>query len=371
MLFAHREKYHKGRAFAHFRFHLYEAVLQVHQFFHQVQADTCTRFVQAGVYLVLRRETLKQQAALVLWNTNTRICHRHHDVVLALTETNSDTAAFVSVFECIGKQVIHYRVRHVAVKPNCRILQLILNRKTDMFVVSLLVEIRTRVGHQLLQVEPLNLHLHLMILNLPEVQNLVYHTQHTRRVGVHYLQLTPNSRRDFLVLQDVLHRPRNKGQRCTQLVRYIGEETQFYLRHFLLDRHFLTQTCDDNHRLIQRKCDDCKDKSVKQECPTRQPKRRTNVNLQRAFVVHPHTFGIGRTDTESVVAAIKFRISGTTQRSHVVPSRINAIHLVGILHLVVLARERQSRVFDGKYRLRVVESNLRSINDSIPKRTVL
>ena len=78
-------------------------------------------------------------------------------------------------------------------------------------------------------IHPLHLHLHLLILNLAEVQNLIDKTEHPIGVPFNHHQLFAGISRQFIILQDLLHRTGYQRKRSTQLMRYVSKETQFYI----------------------------------------------------------------------------------------------------------------------------------------------
>ena len=78
-------------------------------------------------------------------------------------------------------------------------------------------------------IHTLHLHLHLLVLNLAEVQYLIDETKHPTGVPFYHHQLLPCVGRQFIILQDLLHRTGYQRTPSTQLMRYVSKETQFYI----------------------------------------------------------------------------------------------------------------------------------------------
>ena len=84
-----------------------------------------------------------------------------------------------------------------------------------MFLVGFFAEIGAGLFYQTAQHRLLQFQFHLLVLHLPEFQQLVHHPQHSLAVTLYNLQLTAHTLADALVLKDVFNRCDDQSQRST------------------------------------------------------------------------------------------------------------------------------------------------------------
>ena len=190
------------------------------------------------------------------------------------------------------------------------------------------------LAHERNDVYTLYLHLHLLVLNLTEVQYLIDKTKHTAGVPFHHHQLFTGISRQFIILQDLLYRTCYQRKRSTQLMGYIRKEAQFYIRNLLFDRHFMLQPVNGEQDINGHKNNNQNEKYIKHVCYRRFPERRQNDNIQDTFVIHPHTIAISRTDAKHILSFRKIRISHATLFIGKGPLFFKSIENISILYIL-------------------------------------
>ena len=139
-----------------------------------------------------------------------------------------------SVLEGIGKQVEDYLFVLVSIYPQIESGLLRFKQEINPVLLGYGIEVFHDLTGERHHINTLHLHLHLLVLYLPEIEYLIDQMQHTVRIAFHNLQLLTNIRRQPLITQDILHRTGNQGQRRAQLMGNIRKKTQFHVRHLLL-----------------------------------------------------------------------------------------------------------------------------------------
>ena len=190
------------------------------------------------------------------------------------------------------------------------------------------------LAHERNDVHTLYLHLHLLVLNLTEVQYLIDKTKHTAGVPFNHHQLFAGISRQFIILQDLLYRTCYQRKRSTQLMGYIRKEAQFYIRNLLFDRHFMLQPVNGEQDINGHKNNNQNKKYIKHVCYRRFPERRQNDNIQDTFVIHPYTIAIGRTDAEHILSFRKIRISHATLFVGKGPLFFKSVENISILYIL-------------------------------------
>ena len=141
-----------------------------------------------------------------------------------------------------------------------------------MFVGCFSNEITESSFRQSCYVSILHAQLHFVVLNLSEIENLIYKAQHSLRIAPYDFQLRTCHLTELFFSEHGVHRAGDERERCTQFVADIGEETQFNLRYFLLNGYFLTQLIGSVKLRISDIADDEDNQEINHKCPWGSPK---------------------------------------------------------------------------------------------------
>ena len=178
---------------------------------------------------------------------------------------------------------------------------------------------------------------------------MVHHAQHTLTVAVHDLQLAAYVRTDPFVAQYILYRPDDERQRGTQLMADVRKETQFDIRHFLLNLYLAAQTVIQAHDVDDQSDDGQHAAYIEHECPPPQPPGTQHEDGQPFLVVHFASFAVGRANMEGIVAVTEVVIGHAAHILGIVPVVIDAVQLV-VIDDLICADIVHSCVFDGDVR---------------------
>ena len=115
-------------------------------------------------------------------------------------------------------------------------------RKPDVAVVCQFVESVAYISDGFAQIY--FLHFQFGLLYFAEVQNLIDQPQHPVGVFRYGFQMSLGMVGDLLVCQQKIHRSRYHGQRSPDLVRYVGEKTQFHVRQLFFNLYVFFQSVE-------------------------------------------------------------------------------------------------------------------------------
>ena len=173
----------------------------------------------------------------------------------------------------------------------------------------------------------------LAVLHLAEFKKLVYQPHHTllvacyRRNGL--LQVT----RQPVAACQPLHAAMDYGERSTEFVTDVCEETQFELGHLLLQGYALAQHIDGVQLAVGEYCCSRTKQNVHGDCPPRQPPRGRDYHIDGVFfggiAVVAECF-----HDESVFSVGQIPVCGCSLRGHGAPFVVVSLQFVLIAGLV-------------------------------------
>ena len=164
------------------------SLMHLHKFLYQRKPDARTSLIEKIlIHQILEAD--KQRLLLVFRNTDSLVLYTDRNGILIFTNKNRNHLAVRRIFESIGKQVKHNLFQLIHIHPKKQMLFLRLKQEINPMFLGYGFEIihdLTDKGHD---IHTLHLHLHLLVLNLAEVQNLIDKTKHTVSIPLYHHQL--------------------------------------------------------------------------------------------------------------------------------------------------------------------------------------
>ena len=213
---------------------LNSAVMHVDNHLAEVQADARTLDVQAlGVASLI--ETVEDVLQAVLVEPDAVVGDTEHGVLAVVGQTDHHLAVLGGVLERVGQEVGDNLVELATVYPDVKLLQTaVIEAEVEVTVLGAELVHLTDAADKGYQLRLLTMQMHLLLVNLTDIQNLVHKVEDTLRVtldGVkRCLQLLAIGRCLFCTqgLQ-LLQRTHDECQRRTDVVGGIDEELHLLL----------------------------------------------------------------------------------------------------------------------------------------------
>jgi len=147
-------------------------------------------------------------------------------------ETDADLSACRGVFESIGEHVDDHLVEVGTVDPDGQFFAVVLEGELNLTHLRLMVEECIDIVDKAHQVALTHAHLHLSLVNLPEVHHLVNQAEDTLGIATDGL-IDALALRIILLLDEGEQRRDDERHRGANLVADVHEETEFGLAHLL------------------------------------------------------------------------------------------------------------------------------------------
>ena len=310
MFFPFQEIHFETTALSQTAINTDSSLMHLYEFLHQREPDTRARLIEKIlIHQILKTD--KQRFLLVLGYTDTLILYTDGNDFFILTDKNRNHLPVRRIFKSIGKQVKHNLLQLIRIHPKIKMFLFRLKQEINPVLFGDSLEVIHHLTDERHDIHTLHLHLHLLVLNLAEVQYLIDETKHPTGVPFYHHQLLPCVGRQFIILQHLLHRSGYQRKRCTQFVGNIRKEAQLNIRDLLLYRYLMLQPIDREQDINSHKDNNQNKEYIHHIRHRGLPKRRKNHYIQRTFVLHPHPVAVGRTDTEHIFPFRKIRISHT------------------------------------------------------------
>ena len=210
------------------------AVMEVHNHLAEVQADA-----RSSRGVVLRVTTLIEAVEDVLQrvvvDAHAVVGHLEACRVARRAQRHRHVASVAAVFECVAQQICQHLVELVAVHPCLeRADAVVVEREVDVSLLGVIVEHLAHPLRECHEVGGLTVQVHLLLVNLTNVENLVHEVQDA--VGVvlngvdvaHRLLLSTTAAEVLLQLGQRTH---DERQRRPDVVRGVDEELHLLLVH--------------------------------------------------------------------------------------------------------------------------------------------
>jgi len=200
----------------------------------------------------------------------------------------------------------------------------------------LLLRHRVEVGHHLSQqsdeVSLFHLQLHLMALELSEIQDLIHHAKHTLRVDTHERQVRTVFLRQRTATEHLVHRSGNERERRAKFMGYVSKETQLNVSQLLLRVNTVAQAVDVEQDITNQAHEQKKQDGIKHPCPNRLGELRLDDETQASHIVHPHAVAVGGTYFQRVFPYGQIHVAGRMCIAHIIPMLLQPPESVSILN---------------------------------------
>ena len=151
--------------------------MHFHQLFHQWKSDTRTSLIEKIlIYQILKTD--KQWLLFVFRDTDTLILHTDRNHLFIFPDKHRNHLAIRRIFKCIGKQIEYNLFQLIGIHPKIKMFLFGLEQEINPMFLGHSFKIFHHLTDERYNIHPLHLHLHLLILNLAEVQNLIDKTKH-------------------------------------------------------------------------------------------------------------------------------------------------------------------------------------------------
>ena len=234
----------------------------------------------------------------------------------------------------------------------------------DMAVVGHIVETDEDVVDKLHDVGLHQRQRQFVVLDPPELQQLVDQSQHAVSTLLHIAQrLFQGTGHRLLGLADFLHSPLNQRQRRTEFMGDVCEEAQFVLCQLPFHGKSLVQAFDSPQLVIDQIADQEASQQVEQFGPPRGPLGGVDGNGEHLFVIAPSAF-IAVSYVQRVGAGLQVLIGSGIHVPQSAPLLVIAFKHIGVACHVAAAKV-EIREVDGQGILVMVQGN-RLITAEIP-----
>ena len=188
----------------------------------QVQTDACSLHAYAKIVLALI-ETVEEVIEVTGFDTYTIVDNLYLQMLVSLPKYDFDLSTVKGVFEGVGEQVGDDLVKLCTVNPRYQVVFLVLYRVCYVSLTgSVLIEF-AEVTDKSYHVSLLTVEAHLVLVNLPFVEDLVDEEQQPLRISVDRLHICLTVLIVYHVFQ-LRQRTKDEGQWGTDVMRRVHQE---------------------------------------------------------------------------------------------------------------------------------------------------
>ena len=207
------------------------AMVEFYQRACQIKADTgaCLLIIIGGGRLI---ESFEDLVELVLGNLFAIIRDRNGGILGIVSETDAYFPARRRIFEGVGEHIHHHLIEVGTVDPHWQGICIVIERQLDSLCLGLRLEEGIDIFDEGNQVSLAHAHLHLSLVDLPEVHHLVDETQDALRIATDGL-IDALALRIVLMLDEGKQWSEDECHRRTDIVTDIHKETETGFTHLL------------------------------------------------------------------------------------------------------------------------------------------
>ena len=205
-------------------------VMQLYERAGKVESDSRSHtFRRSGRQLV---ESLENMLQLIFGYSLSTVTNGNLGVCIVVCDMDADVATWRRKLKGIREDIHHHLVEVATIHPYGQLIRIVVKAEPDVLHLGLLCKQGIDIVHETNEVGFAHTHLHLSLVNLPEVHHLVNQSQDT-------FSIAPDSLIEsaplwvIVLLHQREQRSDDKCHRCTYLMTDVHEEAKFRIRQFL------------------------------------------------------------------------------------------------------------------------------------------
>ena len=219
----------EAAALAQFAFYANGAVVQLYDALRQCQTDACSGAAARAVRLFGLIETVEYLVRLLGVDAASGVRNADHGFVALGGDAEGDGVFGLRVLDGVREEVVHHLLHLLLVVPHFEAVGVFLEQEVDLLAVGVLHENQVVLVEEVHDVVRADLHLHVPLLLLAEVEQLGDELAQLYAVLVDAQYLVVDGGREVLQLHQRLHLRDDERERRAELVRDVGEEAQLRL----------------------------------------------------------------------------------------------------------------------------------------------